>query len=252
MDGGQEDPLVVLEALSRRHGFQRCSGRLFATEYLSSGINNFYKDIKQRLPDNVVLRTHVHPQEFTKEILDYIDADSDCSQRNIICSPTNFSHVLVAVRMTRGSEDDADDLIGWGLYGLDQYKSVISRPGDGDRLPTFDLNFNRAELKLAEALQLLSPAVSEALFSRPLLALDVGASPGGWTRVLATSKEPTRDPGHVSVLAIDPGELRESVRSLSCVRHLACKAEAVSANGGRLLQEEAEKLVGKAWAEQLR
>ena len=60
------------------------------------------------------------------------------------------------------------------------------------------------------------------------------------------------DPGHVSVLAIDPGELRESVKSLSCVRHLACKAEAVSANGGRLLQEEAEKLVGEAWAEQLR
>ena len=99
-DGGREDPLTVLEGLSRRHGFQRCSGRLFATEHLVRGINNFYKNIKQRIPDNVVVRTHVHPQEFTKEILDYVDADSDCSQRNIICSPTNFAHVLVAVRMT--------------------------------------------------------------------------------------------------------------------------------------------------------
>ena len=259
LDEGQEDPLIVLGALSRRHGFQRCSGRLFATEYLSRGINNFYKDIKQRLPNNVVIRTHVHPQEFTKEILDYIDADADCCQRNIICSPTNFSLVLVAVRMSRDGDEDSDDLIGWGLYSLDQYKSVISRPGDGDRLPTFDLNFNRAELKLAEALQHLSPAVSEGLFSQPLLALDVGASPGGWTRVLATSKvpprspkDPTLDPGHVSVLAIDPGQLSESVASLSRVRHLACKAEAVSDNGGRLLQEEAERLVGEAWEQQLR
>ena len=109
-DGGCEDPLTVLKGLSRRHGFQRCSGRLFATEHLVRGINNFYKNIKQRLPDNVVVRTHVHPQEFTKEILDYIDADEECGQRNIICSPTSFSHVLVAVRMTK----EGEDLIGLG------------------------------------------------------------------------------------------------------------------------------------------
>ena len=245
-DGGREDPLTVLEGLSRRHGFQRCSGRLFATEHLVRGINNFYKNIKQRIPDNVVVRTHVHPQEFTKEILDYIDADEECGQRNITCSPTSFSHVLVAVRMTKEGED-TEDLIGWGLYSLDQYKTVISRPGDGDPLPTFDLNFNRAELKLAEALQHLAPSVSRALFSRPLLALDVGASPGGWTRVLAT-----RDHGHVSVLAIDPGQLSESVVGLSRVRHLACKAESVSAMAGKMLQEEAEMLVGDTWMEQLR
>ena len=220
-NGGQEDPITVLEGLSTRHGFQRCSGRLFAMDHLARGINNFYKDIKKRIPDNVVIRTHVHPQEFTKEILDYIDADEECSQRNIICSPTNFSHVLVAVQMFRDGE--ADVLIGWGLYSLHQYKTVISRPGDGDPLPTFDLNFNRAELKIAEALQLLCPRVSEAVFSRPLLALDVGAAPGGWTGFLAT-----RDPGHVSVLAIDPGQLSESVASLPNVRHLACKAEKVS------------------------
>ena len=214
-------------------------------DHLARGINNFYKDIKKRIPDNVVIRTHVHPQEFTKEILDYIDADEECSQRNIICSPTNFSHVLVAVRMFRDGE--ADVLIGWGLYGLHQYKTVISRPGDGDPLPTFDLNFNRAELKIAEALQLLCPRVSEAVFSRPLLALDVGAAPGGWTGFLAT-----RDPGHVSVLAIDPGQLSESVASLRNVRHLACKAEKVSGGGGRVLQEEAERIAGAEWRDQMR
>ena len=47
-------------------------------------------------------------------------------------------------------------------------RSAISRPGDGDRSPVFDLNFNRAELKIAECLQLLDKATTHHLFSKPV------------------------------------------------------------------------------------
>ena len=50
-------------------------------------------------------------------------------------------------------------------------RSAISRPGDGDRSPVFDLNFNRAELKIAECLQLLDKATTHHLFSKPVTLL---------------------------------------------------------------------------------
>ena len=50
-------------------------------------------------------------------------------------------------------------------------RSAISRPGDGDRSPVFDLNFNRAELKIAECLQLLDKATTHHLFSKPVTVL---------------------------------------------------------------------------------
>jgi len=238
-DEGKQNPLDVLSSLANRHGFARCSGRLFATDTIVRGAKKFYKHISKNIPSNVVLRTHVHPQQLAADILDYIDADEHFKKRNIFCSPTNFTHVLVAVAMM-------DDYIGWGLYTLNHYKTVISRPGDGDRSPTFDLNFNRAELKMAEALQLLNESESEYLFSAPLLALDVGASPGGWTGHLA------RVNSFVSVIAVDPGKLSASVSELNNVSHVASKAECLSSDNGHVLNQVATKLVGDTWKQQFR
>ena len=56
-------------------------------------------------------------------------------------SPTQFSHLLVAVELGAGQG------VGWAVYTSQQYRHTIARPGDGDPLPTFALNFNRAELK---------------------------------------------------------------------------------------------------------
>ena len=99
---------------------------------------------------------------------------------------------------------------------------------------------------MAEALQLLPPSDTEYLFSSPLLALDVGAAPGGWTRVLS------RVHSHVSVLAIDPGKLCPSVEELPNISHVASKAETLSDNNGEMLAREASKLVGDDWREQYR
>jgi 23S rRNA (cytidine2498-2'-O)-methyltransferase len=71
---------------------------------------------------------------------------------------------------------------------------------------------SRAELKLREALNafdLKLPADARAL--------DLGAAPGGWTRVLAE---------HVGeVVAVDPGDLDERALELEEVTHLRCRAE---------------------------
>ena len=223
-----------------RHGFTRCSGRLFAVERLVRGREEFYQELRRSLPSNVVIRTHAHPQSLSADILDFIDADADLKARKIWSSPTSFSHVLVAVALT-------ETWLGWALYTGQQYRRSLARPGDGDRLPTFSLNFNRAELKIAEALQLLSLEDSLHLFqSGPLLVVDVGAAPGGWTGFLA------RQSPHVSVLAVDPGLLESSVSSLPNVSHLACKAEKLSSDNGRLLDQEATALVGSDWSSRLR
>ncbi len=71
---------------------------------------------------------------------------------------------------------------------------------------------SRAELKLREALDafdLKLPADGRAL--------DLGAAPGGWSRVLAE---------HVGeVVAVDPGDLDERALELEEVTHLRCRAE---------------------------
>lgn len=71
---------------------------------------------------------------------------------------------------------------------------------------------SRAELKLREAIEefgLDLPAEGRAL--------DVGAAPGGWTRVLAERM--------AEVVAVDPGELDERVAGLPNVTHLRLRSE---------------------------
>lgn len=73
---------------------------------------------------------------------------------------------------------------------------------------------NRAELKLREILQhheLTLPAEGRAL--------DIGAAPGGWTKVLAEHM--------AQVVAVDPGELDPQVTQLPNVVHLRMRSEAL-------------------------
>ncbi|HMX44125.1 MAG TPA: SAM-dependent methyltransferase, partial [Elusimicrobiota bacterium] len=70
---------------------------------------------------------------------------------------------------------------------------------------------SRAEFKLLEALEtfdLQLPATG--------VALDMGAAPGGWTRILAA---------HLRVIAVDPAELDPRVESLPNVTHIRATVE---------------------------
>lgn len=77
----------------------------------------------------------------------------------------------------------------------------------------------RAEHKLEEAIDLwnLGGELDDAE------ALDVGASPGGWTWVLARAG--------ARVTAVDPGELDPRVEALSAVTHLRVRAETLAFDG---------------------
>lgn len=77
----------------------------------------------------------------------------------------------------------------------------------------------RAEHKLEEAIDLwdLGPALEGAR------ALDIGASPGGWSWVLARAG--------ASVTAVDPGELDPRVAEHASVTHLRARAESLDFEG---------------------
>ena len=72
--------------------------------------------------------------------------------------------------------------------------------------------FTRAEFKIREALKAFEISVTE-----DHSVLDVGAAPGGWTKVLAGMAG--------RVVAVDPADLHPSVVELSNVTHLRCRAE---------------------------
>ena len=71
---------------------------------------------------------------------------------------------------------------------------------------------SRAEFKLLEAAELF-----ELSFPARGVALDLGASPGGWTRVL-------RNHG-LDVTAVDPGDLDRHIASDLAVRHVRQTAQ---------------------------
>ena len=62
------DPLAALTGLAIRNGFTRCSGRLFAMEKISDGVKTFYSELRSHLPENSIIRTHAHPQQFSRDI----------------------------------------------------------------------------------------------------------------------------------------------------------------------------------------
>ena len=85
--------------------------------------------------------------------------------------------------------------------------------GGARRFAREEGQISRAEFKLLEALesfQIDLPARG--------VALDLGAAPGGWTRVLRSREQ--------YVTAVDPGELHASLGADSGVRYLATTAEA--------------------------
>jgi len=214
-------------------------------EKLTEGLGAFFEALENHLPAGSVIRTHAHPKEFSQNILDYIDAGEVFKENNVSSCPTAFTHLLAAVLLD-------NERVGWGLFTMEQYRDTISRPGDGDRSPNFELNFNRAELKIAEAVQLLSVKESESVFGDDLLAVDVGAAPGGWTGYLAQHSQREVGSDDVAVIAIDPAKLSTEVASMENVVHLQHKAEYVSKDGGAVLERTAVKMVGEKWKDKFR
>lgn len=110
---------------------------------------------------------------------------------------------------SRRSEPDAIISVMLGeevFYGISAPEDNLSSwPGGMRRFAKGDSTASRAEFKLLEALE---------LYGRDLIpgrALDLGAAPGGWTRVLAEKG--------FSVTAVDPANLAPEVLALKAVTH---------------------------------
>ena len=79
--------------------------------------------------------------------------------------------------------------------------------------------FTRSEHKIVEALKAFNLEVR-----RDFRVLDLGAAPGGWTKVLSGLAG--------MVIAVDPADLDPSVKALPNVIHLKCKAEEIPSEIG--------------------
>jgi 23S rRNA (cytidine2498-2'-O)-methyltransferase len=109
-----------------------------------------------------------------------------------------FSIVLTPAQGHLGLSRAADNLSDWA--------------GGARRFKREEGQISRAEFKLLEAIELFGlrlPAEG--------LALDLGAAPGGWTRILLK--------GAMSVVAVDPGELDRRVVADPAVRHVRQTAQ---------------------------
>jgi len=101
-----------------------------------------------------------------------------------------------------------------GYLGLSRAADNLSNwAGGARRFMQEEEQVSRAEFKLLEAAELF-----ELSFPARGVALDLGASPGGWTRVL-------RNHG-LDVIAVDPGDLDRRIASDPAVRHVRQTAQA--------------------------
>ncbi|XP_023323698.1 uncharacterized protein LOC111697802 [Eurytemora carolleeae] len=232
------DPLLALDNLNQRNGFSRCSGRIFAGNYLTQGEDQFLLEIQDILPLNSRVRVHCYPPTYSKQLLDNLDLSKVLKENSVLITPSTPTHLLVALLLDNSR-------VCWGVYTDTEYKERIARPGDGDPNHVFSINFNKAQAKIAESVQLLSETEKKFLFDEELLVVDVGAAPGGWSAYLAALSQ-------VSVISVDPAELEPNLLNLPNLRHLKLKAEDVVGGCPTPLQVSAAQLCGENWTRKYR
>jgi tRNA(Ser,Leu) C12 N-acetylase TAN1/23S rRNA U2552 (ribose-2'-O)-methylase RlmE/FtsJ len=104
--------------------------------------------------------------------------------------------------------------------GLTDAKNLIVKPIQVSRkYAKGERPFTRAEHKLREALETFNVRIKP-----DFEVLDLGAAPGGWTKVLARSAK--------KVVAVDPADLDPKVAGLPNVVHLRCRAEKITSDVG--------------------
>jgi 23S rRNA U2552 (ribose-2'-O)-methylase RlmE/FtsJ len=135
--------------------------------------------------------------------------------------------VAAQLERTTGAIGECEAEVGW-LVSIEVYQNLafigVNRPSQVLRKTLRrqrkyrpgERPLNRAEWKIKEALQEFGVSL------RPeARVLDLGAAPGGWTRVLAAIVS--------EVVAVDPADLDPRVAALPNVRHIRARAEALEA-----------------------
>jgi 23S rRNA U2552 (ribose-2'-O)-methylase RlmE/FtsJ len=176
----------------------------------------------QQLPRGSIVRLHTFPARLTSPILKVLEEQQD----EIQVAPTAHTHVLNVVQL---QSTDGKQIV-W-MSGISERSLSWSRMQhrigpDGTYVPIeADDEICRAYYKLQEA---FCRYTGDSVFNSKsasnidgLVALDCGASPGGWTKYLCEQG----DDAVKKVYSIDPGVLDATVESLPQVQHLALKLE---------------------------
>lgn len=102
-----------------------------------------------------------------------------------------------------------------GMIGASDVKQNLSDWAGGERRFKREKGqISRAEFKLLEAIEYF-----DLRLPKQGIALDLGAAPGGWTRVLRQAQDA------LVVVAVDPGELHKSLQKDWGVNHVRGSAE---------------------------
>ena len=108
-----------------------------------------------------------------------------------------------------------------GYVGVSHTSQNLSAwPGGKHRFKREEGQISRSEFKLLEALSVFNISLPNEG-----MALDIGAAPGGWTRVLRAAG--------LSVVALDPAELDERLAGVSGVAHVQKRIQDYLADGSR-------------------
>jgi len=107
------------------------------------------------------------------------------------------------------------------FIGVTDVESILVKPiRESRKYKKGERPFTRAEHKIREAIKAFSLSIEE-----DFEVLDLGAAPGGWTKVLSGLAK--------RVVAVDPGSLDPAVTALSNVTHIKCRAESLSEDIGQ-------------------
>eukprot|EP00928_Gymnodinium_smaydae_P090370 TRINITY_DN7418_c0_g2_i2.p1 TRINITY_DN7418_c0_g2~~TRINITY_DN7418_c0_g2_i2.p1 ORF type:complete len:358 (+),score=68.89 TRINITY_DN7418_c0_g2_i2:665-1738(+) len=208
----------MLRHLRRDETLLGCIRRIFVLEprrcwTLKEGIAHLSDLISAEARDGVdcAVKVQVHPRYLEARVVE------ELTKRGCKCDTKGFTHIasivvadaccaygLTTRHATRAGDDEGVDIT-----------RALDRPKDGSE------HVSRAYWKLQEVL-LRSGWRDELQSTRPARALDIGASPGGWSANLASGCAwRCRE-----VIAVDPGELAPGVLATpstddrGSVRHL--------------------------------
>ncbi len=132
---------------------------------------------------------------------------------DIAAAPLDVRNPQQIVSVTIAERPDYDDAL-YGFSGVSMAVQNLSNwTGGMRRFAREHGQISRSEFKLLEALELFRIELPPHG-----VALDLGAAPGGWTRVLRARRQ--------YVTAVDPGDLDPRLGDDSGVRHLRMTAEA--------------------------
>ena len=149
-----------------------------------------------------------------------------------VLTPSGATHVLIAVDTRAVSSSDevrCDDDGGGCDVGVGRSPpppplwAALVPPGStlADTTPERRRpadSPSKAAAKLSEAMAVALPPPPPP-GTRPAIAIDVGAAPGGWTQLLARSGR------FVRVVAVEPGDLDAAISALPGVVHVRALAE---------------------------